>query len=157
MDQRFASLVETLAPKLEELRGMEPLRYGALPRTMTLSGVCLFSEGDRHMYVGRSNVLRKRHGRHCGPGATYRQAAFAFLLAREQTGRMKGSYKAGAESRAGLMELPEFRAAFEAAKLRIRKMDYRFVQEEDQTGKHFWKSIAQLFSKHHTTISRRIS
>jgi hypothetical protein len=58
------------------------------------------------------------------PGATYRQAAFAFQLAREVTGRTEGTYRAGAESRAGLMLDPAFAAAFTAAKERIRKMEY---------------------------------
>ena len=133
MDPKFAALVETLAPKLERLVAMPPLAYGALPRDMPASGVYLFSENGKHLYVGRSNVLRKRHGRHCRPGATHRQAAFAFLLARENTGRITASYKVGADSRDGLMESPEFRAAFEAAKARIRSMEYRFVQETDQT------------------------
>jgi hypothetical protein len=125
--------VENLAPKLALLMSMPPLKYGALGRTMPLSGVYLFSEGARHLYVGRSNTLRQRHGRHCRPGATYKQAAFAFLLAREQTGFTTASYKAGAESRKGLMEQAAFRDAFDAAKGRIRQMDYRFVEEADQT------------------------
>jgi hypothetical protein len=84
------------------------------------------------MYVGRSNVLRKRYGRHCLPGATHKQAAFAFQLAREQTGKRKPAYKAGKDSRKGLMEDSDFKAAFKAAKERIRKMEYRYVEEPDQ-------------------------
>jgi len=104
-----------------------------LPLDMPLSGVYLFSEGQTHLYVGRSNNLRSRHGRHCKPGATHKQAAFAFQLARHQTGHLTASYKPGAGSRAGLMELPEFHEAFVSAKARIRKMDYRHVAEPDQT------------------------
>src|SRR3954447_10430476 len=102
MDPRFATLVEKLAPKLERLLAMGPLAYGALPRDMPKSGIYLFTENGRHLYVGRSNVLRGRHGRHCRPGATHRQAAFAFQLARETTGRTKASYRPGDGSRAGL-------------------------------------------------------
>jgi hypothetical protein len=133
MDQKFAAFVETLAPKLAQLLEMPYLRYGELPADMPLSGVYLFSEGGTYLYAGRSNNLRSRHGRHCRPGATYRQAAFAFQLARHQTGLKVPSYKPGSGSRAGLMELPEFAAAFVSAKARIREMDYRFVAEADQT------------------------
>src|SRR3954469_10884948 len=108
MDPRFAVLIDTLPAQLERLISMSPLRSGALPRDMPISGVYLFSENGKYMYVGRSNVLRKRHGRHCRPGATYKQAAFAFQLAREATGRTKASYRQGAESRKGLMEDPLF-------------------------------------------------
>jgi hypothetical protein len=54
------------------------------------------------------------------------------LLAREATGRMKASYKAGTGSRAGLMLNPEFEQAFRDAKARIREMQYRFVEETDE-------------------------
>jgi hypothetical protein len=133
MDEKFAALVESLAPKLAVLISMPPLSYGSLPLDMPKSGVYLFSEGGKPLYVGRSNTMRQRHGRHCRPGATHKQAAFAFLLAREQTGLKVATYKAGEGSRAGLMEQPAFRDAFIAAKARIRKMEYRFVEEKDQT------------------------
>jgi hypothetical protein len=131
-DPKFTALVEALAPKLDRLLAMQPLVYGALPRDMPKSGVYLFTEAGRHLYVGRSNVLRGRHGRHCRPGATYRQAAFAFQLAREATGRTAAAYRAGEGSRAGLMLYPAFAAAFTAAKERIRGMEYRYVEETDQ-------------------------
>ena len=132
MDPKFEALVDSLAPKLESLRSMPPLRAGVLPRNMPVSGVYLFSENGKPMYVGRSNVLRKRYGRHCLPGATHKQAAFAFQLARRATGKTKATYKAGKESRKGLMQDSAFIAAFKDAKERIRKMDYRYVEEPEQ-------------------------
>jgi hypothetical protein len=131
MNPKFAALVETLAPKLEQLLAMPPLAYGTLPRDMPKSGVYLFTEAGRHLYVGRSNALRGRYGRHCRPGATYQQAAFAFLLARNVTGRTVATYRPGEGSRAGLMLDPGFAAAFTAAKERIRVMEYRYVEEAD--------------------------
>jgi hypothetical protein len=80
----------------------------------------------------RSNSLRGRYGRHCRPGATHRQAAFAFQLAREATGKIKASYRAGEGSRDGLMLDPLFAQAFTAAKERIRGMEYRYVEQADQ-------------------------
>lgn len=132
MDAKFAALVETLAPKLECLLKCTPLRHGGLQHDMPTSGVYLFSENGQHLYVGRSNVLRKRYGRHCLPGATHRGAAFAFQLARRATGLITASYVAGESSRAGLMQNSNFSEAFKAAKERIRRMEYRFVEERDQ-------------------------
>jgi hypothetical protein len=43
MDQKFALLVETLATKLGALLAMEPLRHGAIPRSLPMNGVYLFS------------------------------------------------------------------------------------------------------------------
>jgi hypothetical protein len=77
MDEKFASLVETLAPKLAALLAMPPFKYGELRPDMPACGVYLFTENGKPLYVGRSNDLR---GRHCRPGATEWQAAFAFQL-----------------------------------------------------------------------------
>src|SRR5580700_4214809 len=132
MHPTFAKLLEGLHPKFEELMRMPPCAYGKLPKTMPKQGVYLFSEDGLHLYVGRSNKIRSRYGRHCNPGATHRMAAFAFKLAREATGKTTASYKVGDDSRAGLMLNPEFIGAFTAAKARIRKMDFRFVEETDQ-------------------------
>ena len=60
-------------------------------------------------------------------------AAFAFRLAREATGKLKASYRSNDESRVGLMRDPVFAEAFKSAKVRIRGMDFRYVDECDQT------------------------
>jgi hypothetical protein len=133
MDPHFALLVEALAPKLEELLAMQPLRYGILPTTMSKSGVYLFTESGKHLYIGRSNRLRARYFLHCRPGSQHNQATFAFQLAREITGRTTVAYRAGEGSRAGLMRGDAFATAFSDAKGRIREMQYRYVEEADQT------------------------
>jgi hypothetical protein len=134
MHPTFTKLLEGLHPKFEELMRTSPCKYGRLPKIMPKQGVYLFSEGRSYLYVGRSNKIRFRYGRHCNPGATHRMAAFAFKLAREATDRTVASYKAGEDSRKGLMLNPEFRAAFDAAKARIRQMEFRFVEECDQNA-----------------------
>ena len=68
--------------------------------------------------------------RHGSPGATHKQAAFAFRLAREATGNLKATYKTEG-SRDRLIEDPEFKAAFTSAKARIRNMQLRYVEESD--------------------------
>ncbi len=133
MDPKFAMLVDHLAPKLTKLLAMPAVSNGELPDTMPRSGIYLFTEGGRHLYVGRSNDLRGRYGSHCRPGATTKGAAFAFLLARETTGQKHATYRAGPNTRAGLMLNPDFAAAFIAAKERIRRMEYRYVEEGDQS------------------------
>jgi hypothetical protein len=47
--------------------------------------------------------------------------------------RTTATYRAGEGSRAGLMLDPAFAAAFDEAKKRIRGMEYRYVEEVDQT------------------------
>src|SRR5262245_25075845 len=124
MDETFAKLVNDLAPKLQTLRAMTPASNGKLPVNMPQRGVYLFSEAGKHLYIGRSNNLRRRYGLHCRPGAMHNQASFAFHLARQATNNLQATYRSEG-SRAWLVEQPTFLEAFTAAKVRIRAMDYR--------------------------------
>jgi len=132
MHPEFAQAVETLHPSFEHLLAMAPIRDREWISVVPEQGVYLFSEGDNHLYVGRSNGIKKRYGRHCNPGATHRMAAFAFQLAREATGRTEVSYQRGSGTRDDLIQDPVFKSAFDGAKARIRNMDFRYVEERDR-------------------------
>lgn len=132
METEFSSHIEELKPKLKNLLAKSPVTPDSLPtHILPRKGVYLLSEGDEHLYVGRSNNIKGRVGRHSRPGATHRMASFAFRLARDATGRTKATYKKGEGSRSALIKDEKFVAAFNAAKARIRKMDLRFVEEND--------------------------
>lgn len=132
MDERFRQMVESLHPSLERLMDMEPLRATAPDRKTTpKSGIYLFSEGEKHLYVGRSNRIAERYRLHCGAAAKENQASFAWKLTAEIM-EHKATYRKG-EGRKDKIIIPEFAEAFRAAKERIRGMDYRFVEETDQT------------------------
>lgn len=133
MDARFAKAIEQLHPCFARLMAMEPFGNGALPKAMPERGVYLFSEGGQHLYIGRSNRLRKRYGQHCNPSSPHNQAVFAFKLAREATGKTVAAYVPGPESRSGLLGDPDFAKAFALAKLRVRQMEYRFTEQVDPT------------------------
>ena len=132
MHPRFAEVANSLHPAFERLMAMPPVQGGIPSIGMPERGVYLFSEGDQHLYIGRSNTLRKRYSGHCRPASPHGAAAFAFKLARIKTGNSKPQYKQGAGTRAELRKDPIFEAAFTAAKTRIGGMDYRFVEETDQ-------------------------
>lgn len=131
MDSKFVAHVESLRPKLQALLAMPPVKPTQLPSQMPKAGVYVLSEAETHLYVGRSNDIRGRIGRHSRSGATHRMAAFAFRLARESTGNLRASYKKGEGSRAGLMENAVFVSAFTSAKARICNMELRYVEEAD--------------------------
>lgn len=132
MDKRFNNIVVKLDPALQRLLAMEPHKPRKLPQDTPQAGIYLFSERRRHLYVGRSNRIRQRLSNHCRESATHRTAAFAFRLARKETGQTKATYRPKG-SRADLMRDPVFVSAFEKAKARIRAMDVRFVEETDPT------------------------
>ena len=131
MPPPFAAVAEALHPSFERLMAQEPRSPDQPWPREKVRGVYLFSERGRHLYVGRTNDVRGRYGRHCLPGAHHGMAAFAFRLAREATGQLKATYSAGEGSRKALAVDPVFKAEFDAAKARVRQMDFRYVSEPD--------------------------
>lgn len=127
MDRRFQEAVDSLHPKFERLVGGPPFSSGD---TLPLQGVYLFSENGRPLYVGRSNYIRRRFGHHTRQSSPTNQAALATLIARQQTG-IAVDYLPGARAR--LLANADFMDAFTEAKKRVRKMEFRAVEEADQT------------------------
>lgn len=130
MHPKFASLIESLEPKRLALLSMSPVKYRSLAPPLPSRGIYLFSEGEQHLYVGRTNRLRQRLAGHCQPSASHFTATFAFRLARESTGRLKATYKKEG-SRVALLEDQAFVAAFKAGKARVAALDLRYVEEAD--------------------------
>jgi hypothetical protein len=128
VNEKFRQVVESLQPKLEALLGMAPVHPAPLSAGTPLRGVYLLSEGEKHLYVGRSDKMPTRLRNHCS--GTHKQAAFAFKLARETTGLTNPTYKR-VGSRDDLMTRVEFVAAFQQAQARLRNMDLRYVEEVD--------------------------
>ena len=127
MNAKFRKLVEMLEPKFQELVNMTPVKFGALPKNLPKRAIYLFSENGKPLYVGRTNNLRNRLRDHCSASSRHTSAAFAFRIARKKTG-IKTSYTPES-SRAALCTHPEFGPAFANAKLRVSKMDIRYVEE----------------------------
>lgn len=109
---------------------MAPVTAITLPRGMPERGVYVFSEGEKHLYVGRTNRLRQRLLEHGRPSSRHDSAPFAFRLAREKTGRVTATYQTRG-SRPELAVDPYFAEAFNAAKHRVRAMNIRFTEERD--------------------------
>lgn len=132
MNAKFANLVESLEPAFQKLLQMTPVRAEQLPRSMPKQGIYLFSNGDEHLYVGRSDNIRRRIGLHCRASSQHNQATFAFRMARKATGQTRASYTP-AGSRLEMSRDAVFGPAFEVCKARIRSLDLRFVEEPDAT------------------------
>jgi hypothetical protein len=130
MNERFRALADALDRKCEALLEMRSVVAGNVPSNTPIGGVYLFSEGSTHLYVGRTKrsiAVRIRNHFSTAP-----DCPFAWLLAREVTGK-KATYKPDG-SRKALLADPAFRAEYERAKTRIRKMNVRYVHEADPTG-----------------------
>ena len=130
LHEAFKAYVESMHGSFERLTGMEPITIATVPKDAPSECIYLFSEGSRHLYVGRTRHLRQRLRQHSIPAAQHNQAVFAFRLAREKTGRITAAYsKEG--SRLALSSDIEFGPAFIDAKKRIREMQVRYVEERD--------------------------
>jgi hypothetical protein len=130
MHPRFKTFIDSLEPKFQQLISMTPIKYCELPRDLPQRGIYLFSEGQEHLYVGRTNRLRERLRGHCIPSATHFTATFAFRIAREKSGFQKATYKTEG-SRAELIKHEVFGPTFIRAKARIADMHIRYVEEND--------------------------
>jgi hypothetical protein len=130
LHKTFKAHVRGLEAKRRELVSMQPATRDALPRVMPRQGVYLLSEEGRHLYVGRSNGIRKRIGRHCRLSAKHNMASFAFQLAKEKLGIGRATYRKG-QARSDMANQELFAREFAAAKVRIRSMQVRYVEEKD--------------------------
>lgn len=130
MHEKFRAHVEAMDPKFKGLLGMSPIQGFSLPRDIPSRGVYLFSEDGHHLYVGRSNRIRKRLQAHCRPSSGHNSATFAFRVAREETGNVSATYSAKG-SRVELERDPEFKQVFLRAKERVRNMEIRYVEEPE--------------------------
>lgn len=128
MTENFDQVMVDVKKQYEALLDAQVHKMEKLPQQMPKAGIYLLSEQGRALYVGRTNNLRKRLQYHTRN--SHNQATLAFLLARRDTRKTKASYqKMG--SRSDLLNDPFFRTAFDAARSRIKRMDVRFIEEEN--------------------------
>jgi predicted GIY-YIG superfamily endonuclease len=71
MNETFRLHVEALHPAYERLVASAPFKYADLAKqAVPERGIYLLTEGDRHLYVGRSDNIRQRLRSHCAVSAT---------------------------------------------------------------------------------------
>lgn len=140
MNKIFKDLVDGLEGKFRALLTMRPVIANEVPNDTPVGGIYLFSEGPTHLYVGRTKrsiAVRIRNHFSTAP-----DCPFAWLLAREATAR-KATYTPDG-SRKKLLEDPAFKAEYERAKDRIRKMNVRYVHEPDPVRQALLKIYVAL-------------
>ena len=128
VNERFAALVESLEAKCHELLTIPPVAAADVPSGTPVGGIYLFSEGDVHLYAGRTKRricerIRNQFG--ANPSA----ASLPWLIAREATGR-RATYRT-IGSRDDLLADSKFRTEYESARARIREMHVRYVHEPE--------------------------
>lgn len=143
MHARFEAAISDFEAKLADLLASAAYCFGQVPTGIPKAGVYLFTEKGRHLYVGRSNRLRERYFLHCRPGSKQNQASFAYKLAREELNLGVASYSPTG-SRAAIAASEPFTPVFDAAKARIRSMEYRFLDEPNQVRQALFETYCAL-------------
>ena len=126
----FNTIFDELDNLCLKLLKMNPVgrQYRTSPEKK-ISGIYLFSENGKPVYVGRSKNIRNRYNGHIY--SNRHSASFAFMLARDKTGKNEAIDKSGSKTRKELMEDCNFRKAFDKARQQIREMEFRYVEESD--------------------------
>jgi predicted GIY-YIG superfamily endonuclease len=139
VNETFSGLVEKMPLLLDNLLNCPPhTAISILSKNVSKSGVYLFTDGDEHLYVGRTNRLRARYREHCS--GTKNDAPFAFKLARIATENFKGNGK----TRRELEQDPAFAKAFKTAKELVGKMAFRWVAISDPNEQCLFEIYATL-------------
>lgn len=122
--REFQSLVDRILPLYHQLLNAKPAQKRGFPRKPRISGVYLFTDpsNGKHLYVGRTNRIRERWTEHSTNN--HNQAPFALKIAREAT-NIERDYK-GVKKQ--FENFPELKCEFDAARERIREMEFRYVE-----------------------------
>ena len=144
MNETFRQHVEALHPAFERLVAATPFKFADLGgQLVPQKGIYLFSEDGQHLYIGRTDNIRRRLQDHCRQGSTHNQASFAFHLAREEQEVLKPTYKTEG-SRQHLVSQDAFVKSFVAQKARLRAMDIRTVEEADANRQALLEMYASI-------------
>ena len=101
-------------------------------------GVYVFFEGNKPIYVGRSNRLKKRLKEHSQRSSVH-SATLAFRIAKQNTSTLQKK-----QTNEQLMKNRDFVEEFEAAKDRIARAKIRFIEIEDQIEQAMFEIYASL-------------
>ena len=142
MDIEFKKLIEQMPQLLSNLKKKKPLEMNNLDGIPT-HGVYVFYEKNKPIYVGRSNRLKSRIREHYRESSTHDSATFAFNLAKEEMGINQRT----PITRKELEKAPGFDRAFYEARLRVKEMEVRVVQIDDQATQALFEIYAVLALK----------
>ena len=143
MNERFKKVVATMPLCLKSLLEQPPITIDDIGITdVPQKGVYVLFEGDKPIYVGRSNRLKKRLKEHSQRSSDHYSATLAFGITKQE---YFNSQKEGRrQTNAQLMQNSIFREKFEAAKGRIAKTRIRFIAIEDQVEQAMFEIYAAL-------------
>lgn len=124
MNADFEQIIDQLPGLLGRLLNSEMKPWSNLGH-LPPSGVYVFYENGKAIYVGRTNRMRERIKEHGRPSSTHNSAPFAFNVTKK-AGKEKGINVS--KPRVELERDPLFKSLFTEAKVRVSKMSVRVIE-----------------------------
>ena len=140
MNKKFEELVGQMPVLLERLRS-SPLKLSRSLGELPKSGIYVFFERGRAIYVGRSRRMKDRIKEHGRPSSTHGSAPFAFNMAK------KAAERKGIDTdkpRDALAENDAFAKLFSDAKERVSKMSVRVIEVNDSIEQTLFEVYAAI-------------
>ncbi len=140
MNERFKKLTDRMPLRLQSLLEQPLIAIDDIGITQVpQKGVYVFFEGDKPIYVGRSNRLKKRLKEHSQRSSDRYSATLAFRIVKQNTSTLQKK-----QTNEQLMKNRDFVEEFEAAKDRIARTKIRFIGIENQIEQAMFEIYAAL-------------
>lgn len=140
MNRQFKQLIDQMPDLMQELNNSNYYTYGSLGN-LPQKGVYVFYDGDKPVYVGRTNRMRSRIKEHGRPGSGHNSAPFAFNMAKKQAAE-KGIDLLKTRS---LLEKDElFKNLFKLSKEKITKMQIKVIEINDPNLQALFELYASI-------------
>ena len=143
MNERFKELTDGMPSRLQSLLEQPLIAIDDIGITkVPQKGVYVFFEGNKPIYVGRSNRLKDRLKEHSQGGSAHYSATLAVIIAKKNTSTLQ--IKERKQTNEQLMKNRDFVEEFIAAKDRIARAKIRFIEIEDQIEQAIFEIYASL-------------
>lgn len=140
MNERFAGHVDRMPSLYRQLMESDALPLSTKAAWKKLGAIYVFFHDGKAEHVGRTRNLQGRIRGHLA--ASHFSASFAFKQARATMDK-KATYKPEG-SRANLFADPEFRAAFDAQRLRLKDMTMRYLAVPNAVDQYLLELYAAM-------------
>ncbi|MBN1692231.1 MAG: GIY-YIG nuclease family protein [Dehalococcoidales bacterium] len=143
MNEIYKSANRKIPKLLERLLEKAPISGEDLyKREIPRSGVYVFFENRKAIYVGRSNRMKERLREHSSVSADHYSATLAFKIAKQEYLSENPELKRPRNKE--LMAKSDFLRKFKAAKERISKSKIRFIKLKDQIEQSLFEIYTHL-------------
>ena len=139
MNEELRFILSQMDPLLDKLKACPPETFPTRKK-LPDSGIYVFYEDKRPIYVGRSNQIHKRIQIHGTESAPPGKASFAFRLLAKKCNFEIGNRTGTDRSQKAKEHAGEFRKQ----KQRVRRMQVRAVAVSDVTESYFFEAYAIL-------------